>query len=116
MSEVIRGGAQAQTEATDHSPKFTPGPWRWDRFGDVECIKTGSAVATTDRTTPQDLANAALIAAAPDLYLALSDLLPDKLCGESWDLSDDETVQIVITFGQLRAARAALRKAEGDRA
>ncbi|HEX8382413.1 MAG TPA: hypothetical protein VF592_03460 [Sphingomonas sp.] len=40
---------------------------------------------------------------------ALSDLLPAPLCGEAWDLPDSNTVAITITFGKLRAARAALK-------
>jgi len=56
-------------------------------------------------------ANARLIAAAPMLLEALDALLPSPLCGESWGLPDDETVQIATTFGKLRAARAALRVA-----
>lgn len=42
---------------------------------------------------------------------ALRDLLPGKLCGESWNLPDEETVQITVMFGALRAAR---NLAEGD--
>ena len=57
---------------------------------------------------------ARLIAAAPDLLAALSDLLPPTLCGESWDLPEHDAVPITITFGKLNAARAAISRATGE--
>ncbi|WP_295196493.1 hypothetical protein [uncultured Brevundimonas sp.] len=115
----------------------TPGPW--ERDGDffevcrVEFEGSGSyttissrsriggpvafAVGTPDmhwRDDAEQDANARLIAAAPDLLAALSDILPPTLCGESWDLPDHDAVPITITFGKLRAARAAISRATGE--
>lgn len=56
-------------------------------------------------------ANANLFAAASDLYGALDAIVPPALCGESWNLPDDERVEITISFGKLKAARAALSRA-----
>lgn len=42
----------------------------------------------------------------------IRDLLPGKLCGESWNLPDDEKVQITVTFGALRRARAQIEGQE----
>lgn len=36
------------------------------------------------------------------------DLIPGKLCGESWGLPDNETVGITVTFGALKRARVLL--------
>lgn len=47
------------------------------------------------------------------LLEALDAILPSTLCGESWNLPDDETVSITVTFGKLRAARAAATDARG---
>lgn len=58
-------------------------------------------------------ANALLYAAAPDLLKALEEFLPPPLCGEGWNLPDDEPVEITITFGQLKRAREVLAKARG---
>jgi hypothetical protein len=102
--------------------QHTPGPW-------TALLHTGNGVTVgrdDDWTItgadgqsvcweggPNDHAdaNARLIAAAPDLLAALSSILPSPLCGESWDLPDEEMVQITVTLGELRAARAALRAA-----
>jgi len=66
---------------------------------------------TAYRSEVETRANGALFAAAPDLRAALHSILPSPLCGESWDLPDEEMVQITVTLGELRAARAALRAA-----
>lgn len=55
-----------------------------------------------------------LEAAAPDMLEALRGILPGKLCGEGWNLPDDELVQIMVTFADLRAARAAIAAATGE--
>ena len=67
-----------------------------------------------EREEYKSLARAAIAALAAtaarvaELEAALRDLLPSKLCGESWDLPDSDTVHIAVTFGKIRAARAAL--------
>lgn len=42
------------------------------------------------------------------LVTAMRELLPSKLCGESWNLPDTEHVTISINFGKLERARASL--------
>lgn len=106
--------------------QHTPGPWH---VGSDGVVKVGAAGA--DHYCPplrvasgwredawcgsdgndETRANARLIAAAPDLRAALNSILPSPLCGESWDLPDEEMVHITVTLGELRAARAALRAA-----
>ena len=49
-----------------------------------------------------------LLARIATLEDALGDILPGKLCGESWGLPDAEAVSITVTFGKLKAARAAM--------
>ena len=44
------------------------------------------------------------------LESALNDLLPGKLCGESWGEADSSRVSISTSFGAIRAARAALKE------
>ena len=83
------------------SARHTPGPWRV--FGyDIGTSpdETLAVVCAMDDNT--DDANAALIAAAPDLLAALADLLADAV---EMGL-DDSPVS-----GSLVAAREALRKA-----
>jgi len=57
------------------APSHTPGPWHIDRLSDYSpiCIKPypGRIVCDIDGTDPEAEANAALIAAAPELLLAV---------------------------------------------
>lgn len=98
----------------------TPGPWKQSMVDETLVQSPGRDVAQAlgdydrDDDWPEMEANARLISAAPDLLDALEAILPDKLCGESWNLPDNESVQIVITFGELRAARTAVAKARGE--
>jgi len=62
--------------------KFTPGPWRISRFAEtsVETLEDRGICNTggyqqnfdTDRVFAENLANARLVAAAPDLFEALT--------------------------------------------
>lgn len=134
MSEVIRGGAQAQSEATSETPKFTPGPWvvskTWE-FGpisDSDDQSYGMMVSVGDVFGENRAANASLIKASPDLYEALSELISslDDLISDSQGvyglhLNGDLAPWSELVEGgcyedwlkSLEAARAALRKAEG---
>lgn len=49
-----------------------------------------------------------------ELEAALREMLPGKLCGESWSLPDTETVSIVTTFGKLAKCRALLCDGDGE--
>jgi hypothetical protein len=50
---------------------------------------------------------------AASLLEAIEAILPSTLCGERWNLADEETVSITVTFGKLRAARTAVLNARG---
>lgn len=92
---------------SERREKFTPGPWVADGttvyadafksgrnvYGAVACLAIGE-----DDTAFQEIANAHLIAAAPDLYEALEGVLR---------VADRQTVEF-------DAARAALAKARGE--
>jgi hypothetical protein len=90
--------------------KHTPGPWVVDKApstlgGNGFTVRAGGAIictafpgASTDRIEPVAELNARLIAAAPDLLEALRPLTE----GVYW-----------ITDAQVKAARAAIAKAEG---
>lgn len=52
--------------------------------------------------------------AVADVVAALEGLTPKELCGESWGLPDGEVVPITITFGALKAARAAIAAAKAQ--
>jgi len=60
--------------------------------------------------------NAHLISAAPDMYEALipfSDAARDR-ASDATEWADNDTVSVWITIGDLRRARAALSKVEGQ--
>lgn len=120
------GGAQAQPDASDPSPKFTPGPW----FADPQCSKTaviiddadrdpipcpgsGGSMSFTDTVCElswqggEHLANAFLIASAPDLYRALAQLRKEVSEAGFDDATDYNWPKAIAD------ADAALRKAEG---
>jgi hypothetical protein len=96
-------------------PDFTPGPWHvveadWNDEGDARYVLTG--------VKKIDMADARLIAAAPDVYEALTTLLDYfggpvdvKLC----ELGRDAIISLPlqVRLGDLMDARAAVAKAEG---
>ena len=89
--------------------KFTPGPWVVDpRFPDSIRASDGTTlfVGTTDNA--RRLENARLIAAAPDLFAAASELtrLHDTYTGEA---RDDDAMSVAMD-----ELRAALRRARGE--
>ncbi len=61
------------------APKFTPGPWKAEHRGRARkwiiWDANVHAVAVVETDCPADHANARLIAAAPKLYQALSDVV-----------------------------------------
>lgn len=84
--------------------KFTPGPWYVDEYVDAVFICTDNF--NIAEMMPKETASAYLIAAAPDLYAALEELLcsAELLEGtDPYDWSKDIT-----------KARAALAKARGE--
>lgn len=88
--------------------------WPCTRFGAKGVWDIASVNELGDENVDEQIANARLIAAAPDMLEALRAILPGKLCGEGWNLPDDELVQIMVTFADLRAARAAIATATGE--
>lgn len=103
------------------APKFTPGPWVVAQrqlpsdtvhADSVDLLRMDGYAINVPRDTLSDYpeADIALIAAAPDLYAALADLLAHYVelveCGDAgnWDANKES---------QVIAARAALAKAEG---
>ncbi len=103
--------------------KHTPGPWY--QFGcgvtdeNPKHVKPGTPLnliaATGDDCDPgdesQQIANARLIAAAPELLAALNDALPLLEGFEDADMHEDDEVPIVAPV--LAKVRAAIAKAEG---
>ena len=90
--------------------KHTPGPWSChhdevDDFSSVEITpKTGPSRWVCDLNQPNHVANARLIAAAPELLSALRELLT---------LGQQESIEDGELEAAQRAAVAAIRKATG---
>lgn len=90
-------------------PKWTPGPWRYDRTNGspttgehmIAGAKPGYLAEVRDCGSGDVRANTHLIAAAPDLYAALDGLLGLLDAGSLYE-------------PQAYAARAALAKARGQ--
>ena len=113
-------GAAAATATDKSGPGFTPGPW--ETCGDAIRTKllprdqrtalehAGIEVARASFYLSEWRANAALLAAAPEMYEALRDVVarfdPDGSDVECPGLSEAEVAV-------LRRARRALAKAEG---
>lgn len=100
-------------------PKFTPGPWKFDgeeagyydlptlNIRDKDGYIVAGAVGYIDNS---NLSNAHLIAAAPDLYEALSDFAEYENLME-----DGDDIAAMLKYGDAsRKARAALAKARGE--
>jgi hypothetical protein len=85
----------------DHA-RHTPGPWFYDDTmkGRVNINSQSAAVASIPYIDAEAVANARLIAAAPDLLDALRRLMREEADGE-------------FTIGLIEDARAAIAKAEG---
>jgi len=91
--------------------KFTPGPWNATKFnpvtGDIDdCyLYVEPGIAVIERKVKgrdqRDAANARLIAAAPDLLEALSEIINDG-------------GKFVMTHETHRKARAAIARARGE--
>jgi hypothetical protein len=105
--------------------KWTPGPWRINKYGSIGAGEFGSSpiVASIESfwgdaylVEGDHQANARLIAAAPEMADALE---PFSREANSYDPDEDDSHihiwgDIKLTLGDLRAARAALRKARGE--
>lgn len=104
------------------SIKFTPAPCIAYDSGRMVCIihedgsqdgrTVGATTARGQTSTDEDKANAALWAAAPDLYEALSDLLARTARNRWFDGGAGQ--ETAMRQDLLRQVRAALAKARGD--
>ena len=102
------------------SEKFTPGPWEkeysarrdeWEIYIDGDCI----ALASVYPNVPEYGANAALMAAAPDMYEALEKLindLPD--CTIDWARDGMGNTNANCIVNSRDNGKAALAKARGE--
>ena len=81
--------------------KYTPGPWKVSRSYDksIEILGPDAEVSNDDVDPVEALANARLIAAAPDLFESLQLLVDHIVAGEVQD-------------GDCERGLAALRKAQ----
>ena len=101
--------------------KHTPGPWRitTDFIGvydkDARCIADMDSESAHEIGYDESLANARLIAAAPDLLAALEAVIDDLREGIQ-DAVDNGANEIWVANARKRLmnARAAIRKARGD--
>ncbi len=108
------------TDTASHAaPTFTPGPWRVSMSGySVKSLDDDMPIVASnpwgagmkEKNIPRWLANADLIAASPDLYAALLELVEaGKFAVDSCD-----DVAIMLRLGQATdAAHIALAKANG---
>jgi hypothetical protein len=97
---------------------YTKGPWHWDS-GDIgiEYSRQYSDIYTDDETIiaeinwhiPEHEANAHLIAAAPDLYNALKDVL--RSCRHDFGPGQEEEIKFQEAYSEQFAA---LKKARGE--
>lgn len=99
--------------------KHTPGPWSINEYGkvvgpDKETVSINGVSMPCGFVPPQDVsnANAALIAAAPELLEALKRCV-ECLNGPVSDLMTGDALAAAGVYGALVQAGAAIAKAEG---
>jgi len=102
--------------------KATPGPWEWDAgdvgeaysvpYSDVFVDAGNTIIASFNDGIPEGRANACLIAAAPDLYAALDELV---YMIEAWEKAVRQVIETDPAHGMnLEKAKSALAKARGE--
>ncbi|MBX3047003.1 MAG: hypothetical protein KF698_08415 [Anaerolineales bacterium] len=87
-------------------PKFSPGPWHINTASGVQIFPaTGASVCELNilEAKEENLANAALIAAAPELYAALDALV-----------NPEEGISVKGVNQRFEEAKAILAKARGE--
>lgn len=63
-------------KAEPHAPRFTPAPWFQDEQNPFQIVDAqGMLIASTHSDQSASRANACLVAAAPELYEVLTELL-----------------------------------------
>ena len=104
-----------------NEPKWTPGPWKAssveDGSFDILGVTASGTVPTivaclceSSCSSEEDAANARLIAAAPELYEALEELLAAECNDQAYGAS----VEAIAAMSAVKKARAALLKANPD--
>lgn len=112
------------SESAERKEKFTPGPWVVGSEGNGSCDYIycddvmGSAIATvrmeyTIIPYEQKVANAKLIAAAPDMYAALEELLDSESVSIFSSAMESDSWKLDLKEWEVRA-RSALAKARGE--
>lgn len=100
------------------SGKHTPGPWLFR----LEAVRTvifhegvigERAIAVGAGWYPDHIANARLIAAAPELLAACIAFMPKGMAIGNGNVPDDLIIPMDVTMGELRAFEAAIAKATG---
>lgn len=102
--------------------EHTKGPWRvLDEHPDGvldRCVMAGGYyVATVHDTASHDGcwdADAALIAAAPDMAAALQAIMPTGVDTANRNVPDSQVVPVDVTMGELRMMQAAISRALGQ--
>lgn len=86
----------------------TKGPWHTD--GQIVEVGNGWRIATMHGDLPRNMeANAHIIAAAPEMLEAL-----EEIQRAMENMVDD--ADVVALFGEIKASRAAIAKAKGEKA
>ncbi|MBI1682346.1 hypothetical protein [Caulobacter hibisci] len=103
--------------------QHTPGPWSVSA-GDLIRVKpkaSNEVVAGvhrigkhSGRPEAEALANARLIAAAPELLAAAREFMPKGLAIGNGNVPDETVIPIDVTMGELRKFEAAIAKALGQ--
>jgi hypothetical protein len=114
LKEIIASVRQVIAECEDLAAVFRQTGKKsdhraWKRKGGVlELWSVGSIRRLIDGYEAADARITSLEEENARLREALEGVVPSPLCGEAWNLPDNETAPITITFGSLRTARAAL--------
>lgn len=97
-------------EKPESKPRWTPGPWRLGPINYADVYgPNGEIVALMPKGYPTTVADAQLIAAAPDLYAALAIIL-DCVDYTSDSCRPNECVAAVLPLDVIRLCRLALAR------
>lgn len=109
--------------------KHTPGAWTAEKLGefapesermitaDLGHTDTGIRLVRSIARTlsnagaEQALANARLIAAAPELLQCVIDAIPHGVSTDNKNIPDSQVIPVDMTIGQIRRMKAAFKKA-----
>lgn len=103
--------------------QHTPGPWySIPATGLIFGLSDGGKIAQVatlitgwlGQPLSQRAADAALIAAAPDLLAACERMIPANVCLTNRNVRDDAIVALDVPIGELRAIAGLIAKARGE--